>query len=101
MSKFTKAQKNELKSLVANAMIRRLDVFEIQNYIQDNLHVTISPDYIYHVKMRLKRDSAKELSLLAKDRDYYLKNMFFDRVHKLDNDNHNQSNELDDSNAVF
>jgi hypothetical protein len=48
------------------------------------LHVTISPDYVYHVKMQLKRDSVKELSLLAKDRDYYLKNIFFDRVHELE-----------------
>jgi hypothetical protein len=30
MSKFTKQQRQELKSLVANAMIRRLDVFETQ-----------------------------------------------------------------------
>jgi hypothetical protein len=84
MSKFTKQQRQELKSIVANAMIRRLDVFETQRYIQDSLHVTISPDYVYHVKMQLKRDSVKELSLLAKDRDYYLKNMFFDRVHELE-----------------
>jgi len=42
MSKFTKIQKNQLKSLVANAMIRRLDVFETQKYIQENLHVKIS-----------------------------------------------------------
>jgi hypothetical protein len=51
MSKFTKQQRQELKSLVANAMIRRLDVFETQKHIQGSLHVTISPDRIYHVKM--------------------------------------------------
>ena len=84
MSKFTKQQRQELKSLVANAMIRRLDVFETQKYIQDMLHVTISHDYVYHVKMQLKRDSARELSLLQKDRDYYLKNTFFDRVAELE-----------------
>ena len=54
MSKFTKQQRQELKSLVANAMIRRLDLFETQKYIQDSLHVTITPDYVYHVKMQLK-----------------------------------------------
>jgi CRISPR/Cas system endoribonuclease Cas6 (RAMP superfamily) len=70
MSKFTKRQRQELKSLVANAMIRRLDVFETQKYIQENLHVTISPDYIYHVKMQLKRDCSKELDVLHKDRDF-------------------------------
>src|SRR5919108_2418079 len=84
MSKFTKQQRQELKSLVANAMIRRLDIFETQKYIQDSLHITISPDYVYHIKMQLKRDCSKELSLLAKDRDYYLKNTFFDRVHELE-----------------
>jgi hypothetical protein len=84
MSKFTKQQRQELKSLVANAMIRRLDVFETRKYVQDSLHITISPDYVYHIKMQLKRDCSKELSLLAKDRDYYLKNTFFDRVHELE-----------------
>jgi hypothetical protein len=59
MSKFTKQQRQELKSLVANAMIRCLDVFETQEYIQDSLHVTISPDYVYHVNMQLKRDCTK------------------------------------------
>ena len=53
-------------------------------YIQDSLHITISPDYVYHVKMQLKRDSARELSLLQKDGDYYLKNTFFDRVVELE-----------------
>ena len=65
-------------------MIRRLDIFETQKYIQDSLHVTISPDYVYHVKMQLKKDCSRELALLAKDRDYYLKNIFFDRVHELE-----------------
>jgi hypothetical protein len=37
MSKFTKQQRQELKSLVANAMIRRLDVFETQKYIHSSL----------------------------------------------------------------
>ena len=84
MSKFTKQQRQELKSLVANAMIRRLDVFETQKYIQNRLHITISHDYVYHIKMQLKKDSARELSLLQKDRDYYLKHTFFDRVAELE-----------------
>jgi hypothetical protein len=63
MSKFTNQQRQELKSIVANAMIRRLDVFETQKYIQDSLHVTISPDYVYHVKMQLKIASKNCLCL--------------------------------------
>ena len=54
MSKFTKRQRNELKSLVANAMIRRLDIHETQKHIADSMHVTISADYGHHVKMQLK-----------------------------------------------
>ncbi len=85
MSKFTKSQKKEIKSLVATAMIRRLDVHETQNYIQDTLHgVTISQDYIYHLKIQIKRDNAQELELLAKDRDFYLKQVFTDRVKELE-----------------
>ena len=84
MSKFTKQQRQGLKSLVADAMIRRLDVFETQKYIQDRLHVTINHDYVYHVKMQLKKDSARELCLLQKDRDYYLKHTFFDKVAELE-----------------
>jgi hypothetical protein len=38
--------------------------------------------------MQIKRDCGKELDLLAKDRDYYLKNIFFDRVHELEAQQH-------------
>jgi hypothetical protein len=84
MSKFTKTERKEIKSLVANAMIRHLNIHEAQKYIQDSLHVTISSDYVYHIKMQLKKDCGKELDLLQKDRDFYLKEVFTDRVRELE-----------------
>jgi hypothetical protein len=40
----------------------------------------MSEDYLSHLKIDLKRDCAKELLSLQKDKDYYLQRMFFDRI---------------------
>jgi hypothetical protein len=84
MSKFTKLQRNQLKSLVTNAMIRRLTSTETQKYIEENLHMTVTPKYIYNITAQIKRDCSKELNLLQKDREYYLKHAFFDRIAELE-----------------
>lgn len=33
-------------------MIRRLNIHETQQYIEYSLHLAISPDYVYHIKMQ-------------------------------------------------
>jgi hypothetical protein len=80
MPKLNRYQRTELKNLVISAMIRRLSIAETQQLIRLDLHVDISEDYISHFRMQLKHDSARELQLLQKDRDYYLKCTFWDRL---------------------
>lgn len=84
MSKLTKRQKDELKSLVANATIRRLTAKETSAFVLEQLGVSITKDYIRHVRMDLKHDYAKELQSLQKDSDYYVQCLFWDRVHELE-----------------
>ena len=84
MSKLTKFQKEELKSLVAKASIRRLTAKETSAFVLEQLGFTISEDHIRRVRMYIKQDSAKELALLTKDRDYYLQRMFWDRLAELE-----------------
>ena len=83
MSKLTKHEREELKSLILDATIRRLTAKETSVFVFEKLGVSISVDHIRHLKTDLKRDCAKELLLLQKDREYYLQRMFFDRVQEL------------------
>jgi hypothetical protein len=80
LSKLTKQKREELKSLVVDATIRKLTVKETSVLVLEKLGVPISVDHIRHLKVDIKRDCAKELLSLQKDRDYYLQRMFFDRI---------------------
>ena len=63
--------------------MRRLTVKETCAFISEQLGFDISEDHIRHVRMYIKQDSAMELSLLRKDRDYCLQRMFWDRLGEL------------------
>jgi transposase len=84
LSKLTKHQRQELKSLVANATVRRLTSKETSAFVLEQLGVSITNDYVRRIRMDLKHDYAKELQSLQKDRDLYIKCMFWDRVHELE-----------------
>jgi hypothetical protein len=83
LPKLTKHQRDELKSLVANATVRRLTAKETSAFVYEQLGVSITDDYIRRLRMDLKRDCAKEMLLLQNDVGYYLQRMFFDRVDEL------------------
>jgi hypothetical protein len=84
LSKLTKHQRDELKSLVANATVRRLTAKETSAFVLERLGVSISIDHIRHLKTDIKRDCARELQSLQNDRDYYVQCLFWDRVHELE-----------------
>jgi hypothetical protein len=84
MSKLTKHQRQELKALVVNATIRRLTSKETSDFIYEQLGVSITEDYVRRLRMDLKHDGANELQSLQKDRDYYLKSIFWDRLSQLE-----------------
>lgn len=50
MSKLTQIQKQQLKDLVIDATVRRLMALEMQNEIQEKMQVTITIDYLRHIK---------------------------------------------------
>jgi hypothetical protein len=52
-------------------------------YVLEHLGISINKDYVRHIRMQIKQDSAKELALLTKDRDCYLQRTFWDRLAKL------------------
>jgi hypothetical protein len=83
LSKLTKRQKEELKSVIIDGKIRRLTTKEISALVLEKLGFSISVSYIKFVTANLKHDCARELSLLQKDGEYYLQRMFFDRVDEL------------------
>jgi hypothetical protein len=83
LSKLTRRQKEELKSLVVDCKIRKLTAKEISALVLEKLGFSISVDHIKRLTANLKRDCARELLLLQKDREYYLQRMFFDRVDEL------------------
>jgi transposase len=66
LSKLTKHQRQELKSLVANATIRRLTSKETADYVLKQLGILIHKDYVRHVRMQLKQDYANELQSLQR-----------------------------------
>jgi hypothetical protein len=72
LSKLTKHQRDELKSLVANATVRRLTAKETSAFVLERLGVSISIDHIRHLKTDIKRDYARELQSLQKDKDSYM-----------------------------
>jgi hypothetical protein len=83
MSKLTQVQKQQLKDLVIDATIRRLTALEMQNEIQEKMQVTITQDYIRHVKSDIKKDRKQTFEELRKDRYLFINSIFFDRVEEL------------------
>ena len=83
MSKLNTSQKQQLKDLVIDATVRRLTNLEMTNYIQDKMQITISQDYLKHVKSFIKKDAKQTFTNLRKDTDFYINSIFFDRVDEL------------------
>jgi Zn finger protein HypA/HybF involved in hydrogenase expression len=83
MSKLTISQKQQLKDLVIDAMVKRLTNSEMTEYVQNKMQITISEDYLRHVKFAIKKDRKQTFEELRKDRDLYINSIFFDRVEEL------------------
>jgi hypothetical protein len=83
LSKLTTSQKQQLKDLVIEATVRRLTNLEMVSYIQNKMHVTISEDYLRHVKYSIKKDTKQTFTNLRKDIDLYINSLFFDRIDEL------------------
>lgn len=83
MSKLTIPQKQQLKDLVLDAMVKRLTPLEMQNEVQDKMQITISQDYLRHVKLSIKKDRKQTFEELRKDRYLFINSIFFDRVEEL------------------
>jgi hypothetical protein len=66
MSKWTNEQKQEIKQLVIETIVKRLTAVESQQYISQKLKIQISLDYLNHLKASLKTDMKKELLSLQK-----------------------------------
>jgi hypothetical protein len=84
MSKLRMQQRQELKALVANAIVRRLTGKETCAFVFEKLGVSITEEYVRHLRMNLKHDYASELKSLQMDRDAYIKCLFWDRVNELE-----------------
>jgi hypothetical protein len=78
MSKLTVLQKQQLKDLVIDATVRRLTNLEMARYIQDKMQITISQDYLKHVKSSIRKDTKQTFTNLRKDIDLYINSIFFD-----------------------
>ncbi len=63
MSKLTQIQKQQLKDLFIDATVRRLMALEMQNEIQEKMQVTITIDYLRHIKSDISIDMAKQQPL--------------------------------------
>lgn len=83
LSKLTTSQKQQLKDLVIDATVRRMTSLEMANYIQDKMQITISQDYLNHVKSSIRKDTKQTFTNLRKDIDLYINSIFFDRVDEL------------------
>ena len=83
MSKLTQVQKQQLKDLVINATVRRLTNLEMTDYIRSQMQITISQDYLKHVKSSIRKDTKQNFENLRKDINLYLDSIFFDRVGEL------------------
>ena len=84
MSKLTSLQKDQLERYTLDTITARLTTSEAQQYIKDMLGIKISIDYINHLKLKLKKDSKKQLEHLQKDRWSFVNSAFFDRLKELE-----------------
>jgi hypothetical protein len=83
VSKLTQVQKQQLKDLVLDATVRRLTNLEMTEYVQNKMGITISQDYLAHVKTSIKKDRKQTFEELRKDRYLFINSIFFDRVEEL------------------
>jgi len=81
MSKWTNEQKQEIKQLTIETIVKRLTAVESQQYISQKLKIQISLDYLNHLKASLKADMKKELLSLQKDKYLFVESTFVDRKH--------------------
>jgi hypothetical protein len=81
MSKWTNEQKQEIKQLTIETIVKRLTAVESQQYISQKLKIQISLDYLNHLKASLKTDLKKELLSLQKDKYLFVESTFVDRKH--------------------
>jgi hypothetical protein len=80
MSKWTNEQKQEIKQLVIEIIVKRLTAVESQQYISQKLKIQISLDYLNHLKASLKTDMKKDLLSLQKDKYLFVESTFVDRT---------------------
>ncbi len=55
----------------------------MQNEVQNKMQITITQDYLRHVKLSIKNDRKQTFEELRKDRYLYINSIFFDRVEEL------------------
>ena len=78
----TKSQRENLKSLVLEAQLKRLNTDEALFYIREKLKVPISESHYFLIKRKLKEDTGKRLNSLMKDRYAYAQQTF-ERIDEL------------------
>jgi outer membrane PBP1 activator LpoA protein len=83
LSKLNTSQKQQLKDLVIDPTLRRLTSLKMARYVQDKMQITISQDYLKHVKSSIRKDTKQTFTNLRKDIDLYINSIFFDRVEEL------------------
>jgi hypothetical protein len=84
MSKWTNEQKQEIKQLVIETIVKRLTAVESQQYISQKLKIQISLDYLNHLKASLKTDMKKRVVISSEDKYLFVESTFVDRKHELE-----------------
>jgi hypothetical protein len=83
LPKFTSAQRQELKSLVTQAIVRRLTGAETKAYVERIMHITISEDHLNHLRSDLKHDSIAAIDRLRKDQHAFVQACFWNRIDEI------------------
>ena len=82
MSKFTKPERQKLKQLVADSMLNHFTVEETIDYIDRQLHVKISSNYVAKIRKWIRDDMQEEFEHLRRDKGAYI-NVFLERINEL------------------
>ena len=64
---YTKLQRQDVENLVVFCKLSRLTVAETQKAIYEKLHLTISEDWISHIRGKTKQGAMKRLKSLQQD----------------------------------
>jgi hypothetical protein len=83
MSKLTQIQRQQLKDLVIDAAVRRLTNLEMTDYIQSQMQITISQDYLKHVKSSIRKEAFQQLQVYRADQMSYLTEIFLEPASEL------------------